>query len=148
MHQPILPEGIQEDRRRPEGLLLSIMSHVSDRIEEVERRHEERYKALDAKITNLTDSINSYIDKEPDAILEKCEEMIDEMVPSHPENTDATPAEKRKEHRRAHARWISRVMKEEDEIGKLWLKVKEVAVIGLLGIIALALWQYLLRGPK
>ena len=34
MHQE-LPVGVEGDRRRPEGLLLSIMSHVSERNEEV-----------------------------------------------------------------------------------------------------------------
>ena len=135
MHQPVLPEGVDGDRRRPEGLLLSIMSHVSERIEEVEKRHEERYKALDMKISNLTDSINSYIDKEPAAILERCEEMIDELIPTHPENEDASMQE-------------TKVMREDDESRELWRKVREWGVIGLLGVIALALWQFILKGPQ
>jgi uncharacterized protein YdcH (DUF465 family) len=155
MHQPILPDGIDGDRRRPEGLLLSVMQHVSERIEEVERRHEERYNRLDEKhdklydkIDNLVNSINAWMDHEPGAIVEQCEKIVDEAIPTHKDNPDATPAEKRKEHRRAHAKWIARVESEMDHWARIREKVAEWAVIGALAMIVMAVWQFILKGPK
>lgn len=155
MHQPVLPEGVEVDRRQPEGLLLSIMRHVSDQIEQVERRHEERYARLDekhdkilVKIDNLVNSINAWMDHEPAAIREQCEEMFDEAIPTAKDNPDATPAEKRKEHRRAHAKWMEHVEFELSKWTSLRQKVAEWAVIGMLTIIIMAVWQFVLKGPK
>lgn len=155
MNQPSLPTEVTEDRRRPEGLLLSIMSHVSARIEEVEKRHEERYNKMDekhdllvSKIDNLMHSLNAYMTQEPERIIEQCEEMIDEAIPTHKDNPDATPAEKRKEHRRAHAKWIARVETEMDHWSHIRQKVAEWAVIGALAMIVMAVWQFILKGPK
>ena len=131
------------------------MSHVSERIEEVEKRHEERYNRLDqkhdivvAKIDNLMISLNSYMTQEPERIVERCEVMIDEAIPTHKDNPDATPQEKRKEHRRAHAKWIARVENEMDHWSKIRQKVAEWAVIGALAMIVMAVWQFILKGPK
>ena len=88
------------------------------------------------------------MEKEPVAITEKCEKLIDEAIPTHPENPDATPGEKRKEHRKAHASWIRKVDEEMDEWRKLRQRVREWAVLGVLGVIVIAVWQYLLQGPK
>ena len=137
-----------DERRAPEGVLIAVMNHVSERIEEVEKRHEERYSNLEEKIISLTNSVNSWADKEPLAIIEKCEKMIDEMIPTHPENPDASLHEKRKEHRQAHSKWIADVTYEMAKWARIREKVYEWAVISGIGLICLAVWKLLLEGPK
>jgi hypothetical protein len=142
MHQPT-----EKDRRQPEGILLTIMNHVSERIEEVEKRHEERYSHLERKITALTDSVNSWMDKEPSSILDQCERMLDECIPTSPDNPDAEPKEKRKEHRQVHAKWMEEIRSEMQRWKRIREKAIDWAVIGGLGIVAVAVWQYVIRGP-
>lgn len=115
-------------------------ARIDDVKADVQRLHD--------KIDNLTNSINAWMDKEPAAILEKCEEMFDEAIPTAKDNPDATPMEKRKEHRRAHAKWMQHV---ETELGKwssIRAKVAEWAIIGGLSVIVLAVWQFVIKGPK
>lgn len=137
-----------KDRRNPEGLLIAVMNQVSTQVEEVEKRHEERYNILDKKLGNLQQSLDSWLEKEPHSILTKCEQMIDEMIPTHPENQDASLHEKRKEHRQAHSKWIADVHQEM----ALWRKVREEvtkwAVISALGFAAIAIWKLFLQGPQ
>lgn len=137
-----------QDRRAPEGVLLSVMNHVSEQIEAVERRHEARYVEFDRKITSLTDSVNAWMEREPSAILEGCERMIDEAIPAHPENPEATPSEKRRDHRHAHAKWIANVTEEMARWKRLREKAIDYVVIGGLGVILVAVWSYLSAGPK
>lgn len=127
---------------------IHILNHMDSRLGTHEKAVEDKLDKIDKRITELTTSINSWMEKEPGALLDKCERLIDELVPSHPENPDATPAEKRHAHRTAHARWIKKV----DEEMRKWSRVREEvvkwAVIGTIGLVATALWHYLLAGPK
>lgn len=116
---------------------------VEEKLNAIHKRIDEVSKRIDALIT----SINSWMQETPDALMDRCERMLDEAIPHHPDNPDASPAEKRHEHRHAHAQWIKRV----DEEVRKWESVRQEvvkwAVIGGLSVIAVAVWQYLLKGP-
>lgn len=143
-----LPEGVTQDRRRPEGVLLAVMKHVSERIEEVEKRNEHRFSTTDNRIRELQDSIISFIEKTPDALMDRVEIIIDEAIPTSPDNPDATPREKRKEHRKAHAKWIDEVNEEMKSHKRLLEEVKKWALIAVLGFVFAATWAAFLRGPS
>ena len=137
-----------EERR---GLPIHIINYIDTRMGEFDGKLD----GLQHQVHELTMSISSWMEKQDKAhsvcrteVIEVCEKMIDEAIPTHPENPDATASEKRKEHRKAHASWIKRVDEEMDEWKRLRAKVREWAIIGILGMIALAVWQYLLNGPK
>ena len=136
------------ERRAPEGVLIAIMNTVAEQIQHVEERHAQQYKQLDDKITHLAESITAWMDREPGAIVAECEKMIDEAIPSHPDDPSASPAEKRREHRKAHARWIENVAEEMAKWKRIREKITEWAVIGVLSVISLAVWHYLINGPK
>lgn len=61
---------------------------------------------LTRRIDALSQSVTSLIEKMPDKVTERIEIMLDDAFPNHPEMSDATPAEKRKAHRRYHAKLI------------------------------------------
>lgn len=134
-----------EERR---GLPLHILKYIDERLEEQYNSFNSRIDTLDERITQLTRSIDSWILKEPAALLEQCEKMVDEAIPHHPENPSATPAEKRHEHRSAHAKWIKRV----DEEMQRWKRMREHllqwAIMGGAGMVLIAVWQYVLKGPQ
>ena len=141
------------DERR--GLPLHIISYIDTRLSEHTDTFNGRLDALQQEIYHLTQSIESFLDKQCKScetqharIIERCEMLVDEAIPTHPDNPDASPTEKRKEHRKAHASWIKRVDEEMDEWRVIRKRVKEWAILGALGIAALAVWQFLLAGPK
>ena len=163
MHQDDPAENLfREERRTAPQIPLSTLevvmgymqSHTADenaRIDDLKedlRRLEEKLDRLHTSSIALTQSITVWMAAEPEKLLEKCEEMFDEAIPTAKDNPDATPAEKRKEHRRAHAKWMENV---EDELNKwstIRAKVAEWAIIGAISVVALALWQFILKGPK
>lgn len=113
---------------------IHILNHIDGRISEVK----EDIAHIRDSIKHLNDSINSWMDKEPGAILEQCEKIVDEAIPVSKDNPDATPHEKRREHRRAHAKWIANVEGEMERWKKMREKVAEWAVISILT--ALVMW--------
>jgi len=137
-------EGDGEERR---ALPMPILKYIYERLEANNDEIDRKLENIRASIYALNQSINSWMDKQPADLTEKCEKLIDEAIPTHPDNPDATPSEKRKEHRKAHASWIRKVDEEMDEWKKLRQRVKEWGTLGILGLIAVAVWQYLLKGP-
>lgn len=106
------------------------------------------------KITSLTESITSFMSRQEsacgmckDKVIEQCEIIIDEAIPSPPHDPEATPREKRKGHRKAHASLIDQVQREMESWARLREKIREWAVIGALGVVAVSVLQYLLRVP-
>ena len=134
-----------EERR---GLPVHIINYIDERLRDHADVFNGKLDALQEEVYHLTQSINSWMEKTPEALTVRCEKLIDEAIPTHPDNPDASPIEKRKEHRKAHASWIKRVDEEMEEWRRLRSKLKEWAMIGGVSIIALAVWQYLLNGPK
>ena len=150
--EPPKHEWSGEERR---GLPIHIINYIDARLHSVTDQFNGKIDALSQEIYHLTQSITSFIEKQDEsrhncrvAVIEQCEKIVDEAIPTHPDNPDATPAEKRKEHRKAHASWIRKVDEEMEEWRALRKRVREWAAIGALGLILLALWQYLLNGPK
>ena len=134
-----------EERR---GLPVHIINYIDERLRDHADIFNGKLDALQEEVYHLTQSINSWMEKTPEALTVRCEKLIDEAIPTHPDNPDASPIEKRKEHRKAHASWIKRVDEEMEEWRRLRSKLKEWAMIGGVSIIALAVWQWLLNGPK
>ena len=134
-----------EERR---GLPIHIINYIDERLRDHADIFNGKLDALQEEVYHLTQSINSWMEKTPEALTVRCEKLIDEAIPTHPDNPDASPIEKRKEHRKAHASWIKRVDEEMEEWRRLRSKLKEWAKIGGVSIIALAVWQWLLNGPK
>lgn len=121
---PFLPEERREVPQMPisavevfSGLIRSHTAQENARMDDLK----DHIIRVEAKLDNLITSLNSYMAKEPASIFERCEELIDEAIPTAKDNPDATPAEKRKEHRRAHAKWMQRV---EDEMNR-WQRMRE-----------------------
>jgi hypothetical protein len=143
------------DGHERRGLTLHIISYIDARLSEHSDVVTGKIDAVQQEVYHLTQSIGSWMEKQSSHCdscrthtLTSCEKLIDEMVPTHPDNPDATPGEKRKEHRKAHASWIKRVEDEMEEWRTIRQRIKEWAVIGGLGVLGIAVWQYLLQGPK
>lgn len=136
----------QGDERR--SIPIHILNHIDDRIEEQTDKLDGRISAVQMEVHHLSNSIQAWMAKEPDALLVKCEKLIDEAIPAHPDSPNSSPAEKRHEHRRAHAAWIQNVTEEVARWKRIREKALEWAVVGGLGIILIAVWQYLLKGPQ
>ena len=123
-----LNEWEGEERR---AIPIHILNHIDSKFGE-----------LDTKLNNLTLSINSWLEKEPGAILERCENMVDECIPTSPDNPDAEPREKRKEHRHAHAKWMQEIHDEMQRWKDIRKKAIEWAVAAVLsGIVVWVMWS-------
>lgn len=153
MTEEAKPEQWDGSERR--GLPMHILRYIDERMEENYHAFDsrlaafdDRFESLGDRMASLTQSINSWMEKEPAAIIVQCEKLIDEAIPVHPEYPSATPAEKRHEHRKAHASWIRKV----DEEMKRWAVIRQELVkwviLGSMSIVAIAVWQYLLQGPR
>ncbi len=106
------------DERR--AIPIHILNHIDS-----------RFLQLQEQIRNMQLSIGNWMEHEPTLLLEKCEALIDECIPTSPENTDATPREKRKEHRTAHARWMQEM---HDEVQK-WKAIRQEAIKWAVGAV-------------
>jgi hypothetical protein len=133
-----------EERR---GLPIHILRYIDERLEEQYNSFSARIDTLDDRFVSMTASLDSWMAKEPAALIEQCEKMVDEAIPHHPEHPDATAREKRHEHRRAHAKWIANV----DAEMMRWKRIRENllqwAIMGGAGMVLIAVWQYVLKGP-
>ena len=124
---------------------MHILKYIDDRVEGAVISTNGQFLELRAQINNLTNSINSWMEKEPDAIAERCEQILDEDIPTSPDNPDSNPQEKRKEHRHAHAKWMQDVA---DEMNR-WKRIREKAiewlVLGGLGVVIVAVVRYAIQ---
>mgnify|MGYP006280810759 CR=1 FL=1 len=111
---------------------------MSDKIEELKAEVDR----LNTRVEKLCQSVTSYMEKTPDQIVSRIEDLIDDAFPNDPEVPDATPSEKRKLHRRYHAKLIAEAVElakaKHDITEKMWLFVLEKGVT----IAALALAAY------
>jgi hypothetical protein len=130
------------------GLPMHILRYIDERLEEQYAAFSEQMSANNDRIASLTQSLTSWMDKEPAALVEQCEKIVDEAIPHHPDHPDATAREKRHEHRRAHANWIKRVDEEMARWKRLREGVIQWVVLAGVGLSATAVWQYLLKGPN
>lgn len=134
-----------EERR---AIPIHILNHIDSRLSEHADRVENQLGETNRRIQNLTLSINSWMEKEPAALADRLEDIVDEMIPPHPDNKDATKAEKRHEHRKAHASWIKRIEEEMSRWKRLRERVAEWAIVGALAFVVMAVWKLFLEGPK
>ena len=131
-----------EERR---GIPIHILNHIDERLEQHTNRVDTQFSEVRNQIMSLTLSINSWMEKEPDAIVEQCEVLIDEAIPTSPDSPDSTPKEKRREHRHAHAKWMQDVADEMARWKRIREKALEWAVISGLGVVVISVVQYVLR---
>lgn len=103
----------QKDRRALDAQAFQLMSETRQMVVEQEKYMSAKIDdlksdidLLTAKIDSLQKSVVSYMDKTPDNIVERIEIIFDDAFPSDPDTPDATPAEKRKMHRKYHAHLI------------------------------------------
>lgn len=109
---------------------------------------DERLSKMERQIAALQQSVMVYMEKTPDMVVEKIEELMDEAFPSDPEVPDATPSEKRKLHRRYHANLIKSALKTIERRDSLVDKLIQYIAQNALMIIALALLAYFGLTPK
>lgn len=115
---------------------------VKDELDALRVRQDAQFKELKNELVQLQHSMQSYMEKTPDAIKEKIEELIDEAFPEDPDFPDASPSEKRKLHRRYHAKLIAKAIDDMERkqtfMDKLYAHVAQNA----LNLIGLALLAY------
>lgn len=135
----------QGDERR--SIPVHILNHIDARQEELATRMEGRVSEVHGEVIEITkelralrDSIVSYMEKSPTSIIDMCEIMVDEAIPTSVDNPDATPKEKRKEHRTAHTKWMKKVNDEMARWQNIRNKVSDWAIIGVLTAIVYAAW--------
>ena len=140
-----MAEDWQGEERR--SIPVHILNYIDASQERLQAHTDARFDILTKQVTSLTQSINSWMENEPAALLAKCETIMDEAFPTDAEDDDSTPRDRRKGHRIAHAKWMANVDEEMKQWKELRMKVIQWAVIGALGLTATAIWQYLLKGP-
>ena len=115
---------------------------VKDELDALRVRQDAQFKELKNELVQLQHSMQSYMEKTPDAIKEKIEELIDEAFAEDPDFPDASPSEKRKLHRRYHAKLIAKAIDDMERkqtfMDKLYAHVAQNA----LNLIGLALLAY------
>jgi hypothetical protein len=146
-------KGWEGEERR--SIPIHIINHIDERLESHSMQVEGKLDDVRKEIRVISQSISSWMDKQPfscdgfrKAIIVDCEKIVDEAIPTSPDNPSATASEKRSEHRRAHAKWIEDINDEMRRWKRIREKALEWAVIGSIGIVALAVWQFLLKGPQ
>lgn len=140
------PQNWTGEERR--SIPIHVLNYVDTRLQEHADHMEGKIDALHQEFFHMAQSLNSWMEKQPLYIMSECEKLIDESLPVSPDNPDAKPAEKRKEHRVAHARWIKKVMDEMEKWERVRQKLIEWAILGAAGFVAIAIWRMVLEGPK
>jgi hypothetical protein len=115
MHQDdTQPKWSGEERRGIDGMTIRLMAEVRAAMEKHEQMEAKQFQELDKRIDVLTKrleglctSVTVYMEKTPETIIERMEELLDDAFPDDPEMPDATPSEKRKMHRKYHAKLIA-----------------------------------------
>ena len=113
MHQDDSPGWSGKERRTIDAQAFQLMSETRQMVVEQEKymtQHIEELRddvrQLRSQMSSLQQSTLSLLEKMPDKLTERIEIMLDDAFPSDPDIPDATPAEKRKLHRRYHATLI------------------------------------------
>jgi hypothetical protein len=138
-----MAEEWQGEERR--GIPIHILNHIDERLEQHTSRVDNQFVEVRNQVMSLTLSINAWMEKEPESIAERCEKIIDEAIPTSPDNPDSTPKEKRKEHRLAHAKWMQDVADEMARWKRIREKMIEWAVLSGLGIVVIAVLRYAIQ---
>lgn len=138
-----------EERRGIDGITLKLMAEVRATMEAHEKMEQRQFKVLEGEVAELSKQIKSlqasvvsFMDKTPDAIVDRIEMLIDEAFPADPDIPDATPSEKRKLHRKYHAKLISTALKEMERQDNLIDKLKAHIAQNAITLIGMALLAY------
>ena len=153
MNEEQRKENWEGQERR--SLPIHLLNYVDERLRDHADTWNGKLDAMQEEIYHLSKSISAWMEGNDrhraeckTKVIETCEKLIDEAIPTSPDNPDATAQEKRKEHRKAHASWIDKVNKEMEEWRTIRQRIKEWAIVGAAGVVVIAVWQYLLQGPK
>lgn len=101
------------ERRQIDAASFQLMAETRQMVMEQEKAMTEKITELKEDVEKLATSVGDLrhiIDQMPDTIVERIEVLIDEAFPSDPDFPDATPSEKRKLHRKYHARLIQHAL--------------------------------------
>lgn len=138
-----------EERRGIDGITLKLMAEVRATMEKHEHMEQQQFKRLESEVSDLSKqvkalqaSIISFMDKTPNAIVDRIEDLIDEAFPADPDIPDATPSEKRKLHRKYHAKLITAAIKDMERQDSLIDKLKAHVLQNALTLIGMALLAY------
>lgn len=118
------------------------INELKDEIEAHVIKSDHRHKEMTDRIDNLSKSIISYMEKTPNQIVDRIEELIDEAFPEDPEIPDATPSEKRKLHRKYHAKLIATALRDLERRDSIVDKFISHVVNNAASIIGMALLFY------
>lgn len=147
------PQNWTGEERR--SLPIHVLNYIDKRLSEHNDILTGKIDAVQQEVFHLTQSINSFMEKQDDErtrcklrVVEQCEKMIDEAIPHHPDNPQATPSEKRHEHRKAHAKWIDQVNAEIATFKRIKEEVIKWAVVSGCGIVVMATWQWVIKGGQ
>lgn len=138
-----------DERRGIDGITLKLMAEVRATMEAHEKMEQRQFTGLQdqvehltAQISSLQQSMLSFMEKAPKDIVERIEVLIDEAFPDDPDTPDATPSEKRKMHRKYHAKLITTAIKEMERKDSLVDKIIGHLATNAVTIIGLALLAY------
>lgn len=137
------------ERRTLNAAEYQLMADTRAKVEHMEKGMTEKIDELKNDVDRLTvrverlcQSVTSYMEKTPDHIVERIEELIDEAFPNDPDTPDATPSEKRKMHRKYHARLIATALKDVERRESIVDKLVSHIVNNAATLIGLALLAY------
>lgn len=148
------------ERRSNDMLALQLMSETRARVEHQEKimaeklerltndleaqmsKSDQQYTELRERIERLSDSVLSYMQKTPDQIVGRIEDLLDDAFPDDPDIPDATPSEKRKMHRKYHAKLIQHALEAQARNKSILEKLMTWAAQNAIALILMALWAY------
>lgn len=138
-----------EERRGIDGITLKLMAEVRATMETHEKMEQRQFKSLENRIETLGGQVSglqatllTFMEKAPKEIVERIEILIDEAFPDDPEMPDATPSEKRKLHRKYHAKLIRDAIDEHLRNRSLAEKLLSHVLNNAVTLIGLALLAY------
>lgn len=128
---------------------IALVAETRAKVDHLERGMAEKIEELKSDVEQLTRrveglsvSLTSYMEKTPDRIAEKIELLLDDAFPGDPEIPDATPSEKRKLHRKYHAKLIQQAIDEQLRNRSIGEKLMTWVLQNVVTLMALALLAY------
>lgn len=137
------------ERRTLNAAEFQLMAETRAKVEHMEKGMTEKIDELKddvdrltARVEHLCSSVTSYMEKTPDSIVERIEVLLDDAFPADPDMPDATPSEKRKLHRKYHAKLIQHALEAQARNKSVVEKLITWAIQNAVTLILIALWAY------
>lgn len=118
------------------------IDEIKEELDALRVRQDHQFNELRHEMVQLKQSMVAYMQQTPDKIVERIEELIDEAFPADPDFPDASASEKRKLHRRYHAKLIAKALDDMERRQTLWDKMVAHVAQNALNLTGLALLAY------